>query len=127
EDGLELARDLALLVLQIGTADLHAALQAVQAIEIQRRRRLCGKTGQGRVGDEIHGRPQMTSRSARNAPAAFRFCRMDSRSCGVAPRALRPRTTSARLALVLTRWMAPPSLRISIWVLLVTTVWPPAN
>ncbi|KAG1585272.1 hypothetical protein G6F46_014874 [Rhizopus delemar] len=49
---------------------------------------------------------------------------MASRSCGVAPRAFRPLTTSARLALVLTRCSEPLSWRTSIWVLGTPTVWP---
>ncbi|CFN65702.1 Uncharacterised protein [Bordetella pertussis] len=52
---------------------------------------------------------------------------MASRSCGVAPSALSALTTSARLALVVTRCSAPPSWRTSICVLGTTTVWPSVN
>src|SRR5690606_23657148 len=125
EQGLELLHDL-FLGLRRSAGVAHAPLQAVQAAEIQRRGG-AAVAGAGNVLYERHIVPYMISKSARKAPALFRFCNMDSRSCGVAPKAFKALTTSARFALVVTRCRLPVSERNSISVLSVTTVWPPAK
>src|SRR5690606_28641733 len=115
EQGFELARHLHLRGLVLAAlAGVAAQLRKLLGIED-------GHLPPGAGTREILHAHQMISRSARKAPALLRFCRMDNRSCGVAPRALRARTTSARFALVRTRCREPPWLRISIWVLSDTT------
>src|SRR5574344_267904 len=91
-------------------------LQAVERVEIG------GQCIAGVVAQNL--RAHSTSSSAFKAPAALMACKIANRSCGVAPRALSERTTSANWGDAGTLMTLPGSW--VTWMLLFsrTTVWP---